>query len=94
LIPNSSETSLRADLLPFPFSILSTETIKPIILTFNNKDIKIIDGKKRTLIKKINGKGIELVKWMVYSDKPLKLKLLAETDSALNDSYDFELRGE
>ena len=81
--------------LPYPMANgIRTNKIKPIILTFNNKDIKIIDGKKRTLIKKINGKGIELVKWMVYSDKPLKLKLLAETDSALNDSYDFELRGE
>lgn len=80
---------------PYPMANgIRTNKIKPIILTFNDKNIKIIDGKKRTLIRKINGKGIELAKWLVYSDKPLKLKLYAETDSALSDSYDFELRGE
>lgn len=80
--------------LPYPTSNgLRTNKVKPVILTFSD-NIKIIDGKKRALIKKIGGNKIELVKWLVYSDKPKKLKLLSETDSAFIDSFEFELRGE
>ena len=78
--------------LPYPTNAgVRINKILPVILTFDNQTIKILEGKKRTLIKRIAGNTTVMAKWLIQSDKPIKLKLSAETYMAYSDTYEFQL---
>ncbi len=80
--------------LPYPTAAgVRTNKIKPVILSFDNPDLKFLDGKKRMLIKKINGNSSQLVRWLVHSEKPGKLKLIMETGIGQSGIYEFQLGG-
>lgn len=81
------------NLLPYPTAMgQRNNRILPVIITLNDKDIKILQGKKRMFIDNIPGYGKKSVEWMIYSKKPQVLTLKSITNIAGKDSVKVDLR--
>jgi len=80
--------------LPYPTAMARrNERILPVIVTLEGPGIKIVDGKKRTLIPAIQGLATQTATWIVQSDKPVKIEVKAETQTAWRDTRVIELGG-
>jgi len=53
--------------------------VPPIVVTFSGQDFTIVEGKKRTIVNGIPGHGAKMVKWLIRADKPVTLKLIADS---------------
>jgi hypothetical protein len=80
--------------LPYPTAMARrNERILPVIVTLDGPGIKIVDGKKRTLIPAIQGLGVQTATWIVQSDKPVMVEVKAETQTAWRDARSVSLGG-
>ncbi len=78
--------------IPYPTAMgKRNERIPPVVLTFAGQDFKIIDGKKRTLINDIGGHEVKMVKWILQAEKPIKLKLKADSPLTWQDVKEISL---
>jgi hypothetical protein len=80
--------------LPYPTAMARrNERILPVIVTLEGPGIKIVNGKKRTLIPAIQGLATQTATWIVQSDKPIKVEVKAETQTAWRDARSIDLGG-
>ena len=80
--------------LPYPTAMARrNERILPVIVILDDPGIKILDGKKRTLIPAIPGLSTQTATWIVQSDKPVKIEVKAETQIAWRDTRSISLGG-
>lgn len=80
--------------LPYPTAMgKRNNRILPVIVTIEENNCKIIEGRKRILIKAIGGYKSEMVTWLVKAEKPLKLNIKAFTSIAWKDTKQIELGG-
>jgi hypothetical protein len=84
----------NAGALPYPTAMARrNQRILPVIVTIDGPGIKIVDGKKRTLIPAIQGLATQTATWIVQSDKPVKIEVKAETQIAWRDARVIDLGG-
>lgn len=67
--------------------------IPPIIVSISGKGIKILEGKKRALIKNIKGLQKKMVKWLLYAKKPDSVNIKVFTKIAGTDSRTLKIGG-
>jgi len=80
--------------LPYPTAMgRRNNRILPVIVTIEGTGHKIVEGKKRSLIKAIDGHKTQMVTWIIQAEKPVKLNIKATTNIAWNDSKQVELGG-
>ncbi len=80
--------------LPYPTEMgKRNNRVPPIVVTIEGENMKIIEGKKRSLIKGIAGTSNQVVNWILYSKKPGKVKINAFTPLAWADSTFLNLGG-
>lgn len=80
--------------LPYPTAMGGrNEHIPPIVLTIEGNNFKIIEGKKRSLVRKIGGQATEMVKWILYAAQPVQLKLKAASPLVRADVKEIMLEG-
>jgi len=80
--------------LPYPTAMgKRNNRILPVIVTIEGNGCKIIEGKERSLIKAIGGHQTEMISWIIYSEKPVKLSIELATNIAWKDTKQIELGG-
>lgn len=80
--------------LPYPTEMgKKNARISNIIVTLNGKGIKLLNGKKRSIIKSIGGNGNKSVEWLILSSKPASVLIKSETRIASNDSKSINVGG-
>jgi len=80
--------------LPYPTEMGSKNgRISNVIVTLEGKGLKILEGKKRTIIKKIPGSGVKPAEWLVYAPGPVKVEIKSETRIASRDVKTIEVGG-
>lgn len=80
--------------LPYPTAMgQRNNRIVPVIVTITGKNFKILEGKKRSLIKSIGGHQTKMISWIVQARKPVKLDLKASTRIAWKDTKSINLGG-
>jgi hypothetical protein len=77
----------NAGYLPYPTEIgVRNNRIPPVVVAITGKNIKIISGKKRNLIKNIAGQSTKLTEWIILSTKPVDIQIMVKTPMAWNDT--------
>jgi len=80
--------------LPYPTAMgKRNQRILPVILTLEGPGLQIVEGKKRSLIPSVQGKGAQPVTWIIRVDKPVKIEVKAETQIAWRDARAIDLGG-
>jgi hypothetical protein len=80
--------------LPYPTAMGKRNTrILPVVVTIEGANYEIIEGKKRSLIKAIDGHKTQMVSWLIQAVKPVKLNIKAATNIAWKDTREIELGG-
>jgi Zinc carboxypeptidase len=80
--------------LPYPTAMgRRNQRILPAIVTLNGPGFDILEGKKRTLIPAVPAQGAQLAAWIIRADKPIRLEIKAETETAWRDSRTVDLGG-
>lgn len=83
----------NSGLLPYPTAMgQRNERITPVVVSLKGGNFKIIEGKKRSLIKSIGGHSSASVEWLVLASQPGTLKVTAFTDIAWSDSKSVTLK--
>jgi len=76
----------NAGYLPYPTAMGKRNArISPVVVSIQGKNIKLISGKKRNLIKEIAGHSKKLTEWIIMSKKPLEIKIQVSTLMAWKD---------
>jgi hypothetical protein len=65
----------------------------PVIVTLEGKDVTIVEGKKRSLVQAVDGNSAQQVRWLVRSEKPVKIEIKATTRLAWGDAKTLDLGG-
>jgi len=79
---------------PYPTAMgKRNQRILPAILTLDGPGLQVVEGKKRSLVQSVQGKGAAPTTWIIRVDKPVKLELNAETQTAWRDSRSIDLGG-
>jgi hypothetical protein len=80
--------------LPYPTAMGDRNNrIPPIVLSLEGSNYKVIEGKKRNPIKKIASHGVKMVSWIIYAEKPVTLKLKADSPLVWQDVMKIKLGG-
>jgi len=80
--------------LPYPTAMgKRNNRILPVIVTLEGANFKVIEGKKRSLIKTIDGYKTALVSWLVQAENPVKIKITTKTANAWKDAATIDLGG-
>ncbi len=80
--------------LPYPTAMgLRNQRPLPVILTLEGPGFEVIDGRKRTAVQGLKPLEAKTVTWVVRAEKPVKLKLKAETRMAWSDTREVALGG-
>ncbi len=80
--------------LPYPTEMgKKNGRIGSVIITLNGKGIKLLNGKRRSIIKSIGGNSIESVEWLVLTVKPTSVRIKSETRIASSDSISVNVGG-
>jgi hypothetical protein len=80
--------------LPYPTAMGKRNSrILPVIITLEGQNIKIIEGKKRSLVKSIGGHKSQEVTWLILAKKPVKVNIRAKTSIAWADARTIDLGG-
>ena len=80
--------------IPYPTEMgKKNGRISNVIISLNGKGIKLLEGKKRSIIKNISGNTSKPVEWLVYSAKPASIFIKTETRIASGDTKSVNLGG-
>jgi hypothetical protein len=80
--------------LPYPTAMgRRNERILPVIATLNGKGFEILEGKPRALIPAISAQGAQMATWIVHAERPVRLEVKADTQTAWRDSRTVDLGG-
>lgn len=80
--------------LPYPTAMgRRNNRILPVIVTIDGASYKVIEGKKHSLVKAIEGLKAKMVTWIIQVEKPTKLTIKAITNIAWRDTKQIELGG-
>jgi hypothetical protein len=80
--------------LPYPISMGKRNLrIPPVVVSLKDGNFKIIEGKKRSLIKEVKGHSMQMTRWIIYAKKPIKLNLDLQTSNAWTDKKTVTLGG-
>jgi hypothetical protein len=80
--------------LPYPTAMgMRNLRITPVVVSLKDGNFKIIEGKKRSLIKEIKGQGSQMTQWIIYAEKPIRLNLELTTFNAWADTKTVTLGG-
>ncbi|MCK5221112.1 MAG: hypothetical protein KAR14_05985 [Candidatus Aminicenantes bacterium] len=72
--------------LPYPTEMgKKNARLGNIIVSIDGKGIKVLEGKKRSIIKSIGGYGTQSVEWLIYTAKPSQINIKSETRIASSD---------
>lgn len=67
--------------------------ILPVIVSLENPDITILDGKKRTQVFEVPASGAAMVSWMIKTDTPQQITVRSMTMNAWSDEKDLSVGG-
>ena len=80
--------------LPYPTAMgRRNGRILPVIITLNGQGFDVLEGKARTLVPSVQAQGTQAATWIVHADKPIRLEIKAETQTAWRDSRTVDLGG-
>jgi len=80
--------------LPYPTAMGRRNTrILPVIVSLEGQGFEIVEGKTRSLVQAIDGHGVQSVRWIVRAERPVKLQVKAETQTAWSDARALDLGG-
>jgi hypothetical protein len=80
--------------LPYPISMgTRNQRIPPVVVSLTDGNFKIIEGKKRNLIKEVKGHGTQMTQWIIYTKKPTRINLELQTSNAWTDTKTVNLGG-
>ena len=80
--------------LPYPIAMGSRNgRILPVIIVLDNPGITILEGKTRTKVSSVPGKGAAKAAWLIKADNPLKITLKALTMNAWTDEKEISVGG-
>jgi len=80
--------------LPYPTAMgKRNQRILPVVLTLEGPGVHIVEGKKRSLVPSVQGKGAQPVTWIIRVDNPVKIQVKAETQTAWRDARAIDLGG-
>lgn len=80
--------------LPYPTAMgKRNQRILPAILTIDGPGLQVVEGKKRSLVPSVQGKGAAPLTWIIRVDKPVKIEIKAETQIAWRDARSIDLGG-
>ncbi len=69
--------------LPYPTAMAGrNQRILPVIVTLGGQGFDILQGKKRSLVQAVPARGAQAVTWIVRAEKPVKIEIRAETQTA------------
>jgi hypothetical protein len=81
-------------MLPYPTSMgARNDRIGPVVVTLKGNNVKILEGKKRSLVKSIGGFGTRMVQWLVLAEQPVNLTVAAQSPNAWKDAKTVSLGG-
>jgi hypothetical protein len=84
----------NAGYLPYPTAMGRRNNRNlPVIVTLQGKDVTIVEGKKRSLVPALDGYAAQPVRWLVRSEKPVKVEIIATTRMAWGDAKTIDLGG-
>jgi hypothetical protein len=85
----------NAGYLPYPTSMGSrNERIPPVVVSLKQGNYKIIEGKKRSLIKGLKGHSSRMVEWLIHAEQPVQIHLTADASGIWTDSRTVNLGGD
>ena len=80
--------------LPYPTAMgKRNNRILPVVVSLEGKDFKIIEGKKRSLVKEIGGYKAQMVTWLIQAEKAGAVTVKASTRIAWDDAKTVNLGG-
>ncbi len=80
--------------LPYPTAMgRRNNRIPPVVIQIQGPGIKIVEGKKRALVKNLDGFQAKKVKWLIYKAKPGTITLTLTTPMAGGDARTLNLGG-
>jgi hypothetical protein len=80
--------------LPYPTAMgRRNERILPVIITLNGRGFDILEGKTRSLVPSVQAQGTQTATWIVHAEKPIRIEIKAETQTAWRDSRTVDLGG-
>jgi hypothetical protein len=80
--------------LPYPTAMgVRNKRIPPIVLAIKGQNIKIMEGKKRSIIDKLGGNGTKLVKWILFAEEPVTLKMQVSSPLIIDSTKEVSLGG-
>jgi hypothetical protein len=80
--------------LPYPTAMgRRNRRITPVVVTIAGGNVKIMEGKKRSLVPELRGFSAHKVEWLLYAGKPAVLTLKVETVNAWGDTQKVSLGG-
>jgi hypothetical protein len=80
--------------LPYPTAMgQRNNRIIPVVVTLEGSEHEILEGKKRNLIKSIQGHSTQVVSWIVRTEQPEQLTAKASTTIAWSDEVPVQLGG-
>jgi hypothetical protein len=80
--------------LPYPTAMgRRNQRILPLAVTLNGQGFSILEGKARSLVPAVQAHGSQSVTWIVQAEKPVKLEIKTETQTAWGDSRTVDLGG-
>jgi hypothetical protein len=80
--------------LPYPTAMgRRNERILPVIITLNGQGFEVLEGKTRSLIPSVQAQGTQTATWIIHAEKPIRIEIKAETQTAWRDSRTVDLGG-
>lgn len=80
--------------LPYPIAMGSRNgRILPVILELDDPEVEILEGKKRSQLFKVPGRGKAEASWLIKTDSPRTLTIKSLTMNAWSDQIELELGG-
>jgi hypothetical protein len=78
--------------LPYPTAMgKRNNRILPVLLSLEGKGFSVIEGKKRSSIKSIDGYQTQTAEWIIRADKPIQLLIKVKTSIAWCDQKQVKL---
>jgi hypothetical protein len=84
----------NAGYLPYPTAMgRRNQRITPVVVSLRPGNYNIIEGKKRSLVKELNGFSTHMVQWLIHAELPVNLTLEVFTSNAWGDMKTVSLGG-
>lgn len=80
--------------LPYPTAMGQKDRrIPPVIMSIGGQGFEIVDGRKRAFVQSLKPLEEKTITWIVRAEKPGRLNIAAETQTAGRDSRSIDLEG-